>query len=298
MLKFKVSIVAALFFFPDSQLFAGAWTLQRGDLRVKTYFLFQETTERYYSRNTPCPIEENCSRSGQRVNFPFNGESTVKAVYWEVNYGLLHRLQLNFQIPFFDISFTDIANPQRPSTSDIGDIRFGAKYRLLANPLVSTFKIEAKAPTGFFNKDTEVVPIGDGQWDLDFTGQFGKSLWPFPAYLNLDLGYRIRFAPDTQTSTRDPGNEFFFRGEAGYNVLDNLLIKTAVSGLYGNKFEQEGVVIVDSEREVLFIEPGIYWLIKNPLAIEASAQISLSGKNYPAGEVFNFGVSYRFSRLK
>ena len=232
------------------------------------------------------------------MRFPFNGESKIKAVFLDLSYGLLDQLQLNVQVPYYDIEFTDFADPNRPSTTDIGDIRFGAQYRLIANPLVSSVKIEAKAPTGFFNRDAEIVPIGDGQWDLDLVARFGKSLWPIPAYVNLDVGYRFRFKPAEKTSTRDPGNEFIFRAEAGYNILKTLQVKAGLSGLYGNKFKQENLVVDESQREILFFEPGIHWNVQGPLAIDTGIQISLSGKNYTAGQVFNFGVSYNFSLLR
>ena len=143
--------------------YAGAWTLKRGQLKVKTSFLYQKTGDRYYSRNTPCPPGHECTNSGQRVPFPFDGESKVTAVYVDLDFGLTDRLQLAVQIPYFAIEFGDLANPERPKSTDIGDIRFGAKYRLLTNPIVSSLVVVAKAPTGFFNKESEVVPIDHRQ---------------------------------------------------------------------------------------------------------------------------------------
>lgn len=297
-LGLQIFLISILTLVLTGNSYAGAWTLKRGQLLVKTSLLYQKTTDRYYSRNTPCPAGHNCTSSGQRVPFPFDGESKVTAVYLDLDYGLTDRLQLGVQIPYFDIEFEDLANPDRPKSTDIGDIRFGAKYRFFTNPIVSTIGIAAKAPTGFFNKDAEVVPVGDGQWDLEFTGQFGRSLWPVRGYVNLDIGYRLRFTPDIETSTLDPGNEFFFRGEGGYSVSKILLLKVVLSGLYGGKFLSEDLTILDSQREVLFLEPGIYLSITDNLAFESSVQFSLSGKNYTAGEVFNVGLSYSLSLLK
>lgn len=277
--------------------YAGAWTLKRGQFWIKSSFYYQKTNERYYSRNTPCPLNENCTAAGQRVDFAFDGESRLTALYLEASYGLFNPLELTLEVPYFNISFTDLADPERDNTTGIGDLRFGARYNFLSKPILSTFKVEAKAPTGFFNKDTEAVPVGDGQWDLEFEGQFGKSLWPLPAYVNLDLGYRFRFKPDAETSTLDPGDEFYFRGEAGYNLTRSFLLKVSLHGLFGQKFKQTDLTIEDSEREILYIEPGFYWVVKGPLALESSVQISLSGKNFPAGQIYSFGVSYTFSPL-
>ncbi len=290
-----IMLILGCFFLWSGKVYAGAWTLKRGQLGVKFSLSYQKTDERYYSRITPCPLGHTCTRSGQRVPFAFDGESRFTGLFADVNYGLTDEIEFDLQIPFFDIAFTDDVNPLRPKTADIGDIRFGLRYRYLSSPVVSTLAIAAKAPTGFFNKDAEVVPIGDGQWDLEFMGEFGKSLWPAPAYLNLDLGYRIRFAPDIATSNRDPGNEFFFRGEGGYHLFNSLLFKIAVNGLYGAKFIQSNLAIQDSQRQVLYFESGVFWTIKKPLAFDASIQYTLSGKNFPAGAVYNVGLYYLFS---
>ncbi|MFQ5823725.1 MAG: hypothetical protein ACE5JB_06695 [bacterium] len=276
-------------------VYAGAWTLKRGQLWIKSSVFYQKTDKRYYSRNQPCPLID--CRKGQQVPFPFNGESRVTAVYWDINYGLTDQIELDLQIPFFDISFKDDPNPLRPKTSSVGDIRFGARYRFISKPIVSTIGVAAKAPTGLFNKDAEFVPIGDGQWDFEIQGQFGRSLWPLPGYVNVDIGYRFRFEPDIETSDLDPGNEFYFRGEAGYNIRRNILIKAALDGFWGERFTNRGTHLkfIDSERNILYFEPGIYWMFLAPWAAEASVKFSLSGKNYPSGQIFGFGLSYMFS---
>ncbi len=278
-------------------LHAGAWTLEKGRLRVKTAFLYQKTSEQYYSLNTPCPLGVRCTEAGQRVDFPFDGESRFSSMYSEFDYGLFERVQLHLALPFYDIRFTDLANPNRPATSGIGDIRFGGKYLLLTKPAAIALAVFAKAPTGFVNRDVEVVPIGDAQWDLEFATQIGKSLWPIHGYLNLDLGYRFRFAPDLDRSTVEPGDEIFFRGEAGYNFFEDLLAKVVVSGFWGTEFKNHSrnggaLDIRDSERRVLFLEPALYWNAIGGLAVEGSVKFSLAGKNVVAGLVYSLGLSY------
>ena len=294
---YHFSLIVCLFSL-TTQALAGAWTLKRGNLWVKSSFFYQKTDERFYSRNQPCPLR-NCEK-GQRVPFPFNGESRVTAIYFDINYGLLDWLELDVQIPYFDIAFTDDSNPFRDNTTSVGDIRFGARFRWLTNPVVSTLKIQAKAPTGLFNKDSEFVPIGDGQWDLEIQGQFGRSLWPLPFYVNLDIGYRFRFEPNVETTDLDPGDEFTLRAEAGYNITQHLLLKAAIDGFWGDEFTNITTQLRfrDSGRNILYFEPGIYWQIYPPLAVEASTKISLSGKNYPAGVIYSGGVSYTFSIFK
>ncbi|MFQ5823848.1 MAG: hypothetical protein ACE5JB_07330 [bacterium] len=53
----------------------------------------------------------------------------------------------------------------------------GVRYRILSKPLVSTVRIGAKTPTGFFTKDSEVIPIGDGH--RVFAGRTICKIQPF-----------------------------------------------------------------------------------------------------------------------
>ena len=234
-------------------LFAGAWTLRKGHLWVKTAFLIQRTRERYANPTLFCG-------NGERAPYFFNGKVKSNALYLDVWYGLTDRFELQLQLPYFDIAFEDDVNPDRPSSQGLGDVRFGLRYRVPFRPIVTTFRIGVKAPTGFFNKDSEVVPIGDGQWDMDISADFGRSLWPLPAYLNLALGYRFRFEPDLQTTNLDPGDEFWFRAEAGVQIRKNVEIKTAVEGFWGQKFTallaNSNFKINHSERQILYIKPG------------------------------------------
>ncbi len=299
-LFFVLPAVSLLLFGCPPETYAGAWTLKRGQLSVKSTLLYQNTSERYYSANTPCPLGESCTRSGQRVSFPFDGESRLTALFFDVNYGILDRLQLGLQIPYFDIQFTDIPDPTRPGTSEIGDTRFGAKYLVFKAPFVTAVEVQAKAPTGFFNRDAEIVPVGDGQWDLDVSLQFGKSLWPIRGYVNLEAGHRTRFAPDLDKANVQPGDELFWSAEAGYTFLpEKFGAKGALSGLSGGKFKalqaDGGFEIADSEREAVNLEVGLWWRWQRALSVEASVTKSLSGKNFPAGEVFGIGVAYLFS---
>lgn len=286
-----------LVLFPDQQLLAGAWTLKKGKLWVKSSFLIQRTKDRYASRNIICG-DRRC-RNGQRTRFFFNGKIANSATYFDFRYGLTDRIEVQFQVPYFDISFKDDVNPERPTTTDFGDIRFGLRYRIPFKPLVTTIRIGAKAPTGFFNVDSEVVPVGDGQWDLEVSAQFGRSFWPIPVYANLAVGYRFRYEPAITTTNLDPGDEFTLRAEAGLNITKNILIKTALDGFWGQEFTaiftDSKFKLPDTERAILYFEPGIFWQVLGPVALDASVRFSLSGMNFPAGQVVGFGVSYTFS---
>lgn len=279
-----------------SPLFAGAWTLSQGELRVKTSYFLQNTRERYASRVLFCG-NRRCN-NGERIPFFFDGEVESNALYFDAWFGLTDRIELQFQLPYFDIAFRDDVNPERPSTENVGDIRFGVRYRIPFEPIVTTIRVGAKAPTGFFNRDAEVVPVGDGQWDLELKADFGRSFWPAPLYANANIGYRIRFEPDTETSNLAPGNELTFGAEIGYSPLNNLLLKGGLSGFSGKAFvalfPESELRLQDSERRIIYATSGLIWNIRESLAFELSVRISLAGKNYPAGQIYGTGLSYTF----
>ena len=290
------SIIFLILIFSAEGLFAGAWTLRKGRLWVKSAFLIQRTSERYASETIFCG--DQLCRNGQRTPYFFNGRVESNATYLDIWYGLTDRFELQLQLPYFDIAFEDEVNPNRPSSQGLGDVRFGLRYRIPFKPIVTTFRIGAKAPTGFFNKDSEVVPIGEGQWDLEVSADFGRSFWPLPAYTNLSVGYRFRFEPDLQTTNLDPGDEFWFRAETGIKVGSTFEIKTLLEGFWGQEFTalfaDSNLRINNSERRILYFRPGIGWMIFEPLEFEFSTLFSLSGKNYPAGNIYILGLAYTF----
>ncbi|MFQ5640307.1 MAG: hypothetical protein ACE5IR_20190 [bacterium] len=289
-------ILVCTSFIAAHQLHAGAWTLKKRQLWVKSTFLVQQTSDRYASINIVCG-DATC-RNGQKTPYFFNGKIETSAIIFDLWYGLTDHIELRFQLPYYDIAFKDEVNPERPSTNDIGDIRFAARYRLPFDPIVTTLRIGAKAPTGFFNKDSEVVPIGDGQWDLEIGAEFGRSFWPIPAYANLMLQYRFRFEPDLETTNLDPGDELEFRAEAGVTVYKNIGVKALLEGFWGQEFtalsENSNFQLSNSERRILYFRPGIWGTFFKSLEYEFSVRFSLSGKNFPAGQIFMTGLSYTF----
>ena len=277
---------------------AGAWTLEKNKLRLKSSFFLQQTAYRFASGITFCgeiPCED-----GERATYLFNGKLQSYATFFNAAYGLSNRLELQIALPYYQISFTDDVDPKRAKTRSIGDLVFGARYNVMLKPLAYTVKIESKAPTGFFNKDAEIVPVGDGQWDLHIVNQFGRSLHPVKAYINIDIGYKIRFAPNASKSNLHPGNEFHFRSETGYNPTPGLWVKMAVAGFQGKEFRaafgNSELLLTDSERKIVYLEPGLYWEFNSNWAVDLMVKYAISGKNYPAGFVYGAGISYTLQK--
>ncbi len=87
--------------------------------------------------------------------------------------------------------------------------------------------------------DVTIVPLGEGQWDLEIFGEIGHSFWPAPVYAELWLGYRERLA--NTTTFKDPGAEYVFLAESGVNPSSRTLLKATLDGFAGRNWVVEGI---------------------------------------------------------
>ena len=58
------------------------------------------------------------------------------------------------------------------------DVRVGLRYGIVEDPVLTTLGFKLKLPTGDFENDAEIVPVGEGQLDYELTFEIGRSLWP------------------------------------------------------------------------------------------------------------------------
>jgi hypothetical protein len=253
---------------------------------MKSALFYQATSEQFCSGNLAF-----CSRH-QRAPFdPFiGGRSKSLAVFTEAAYGLTGWLDLGVQVPYFSLEFRDLSNPLRPRTSKFGDIRFYARYRLFTNPVVTSIRFGAKSPTGGVNVDSEVVPIGEGQWDLEFYGDVGRSFTSFPGYANLSLGYRVRTRNDLFNFK--PGDEASLLLEGGWALIPRLMAKGTIDYLYSGHPKSLGFTFTSQRRELLTVAPGFLYTPMSDLTIEALIRLPLRGQGFPAGPQFSLGLSY------
>lgn len=291
------TLTSLLWSFPASA-FAGAWTLPKGSLWLKTAIFYQSTDSRFCSgqdAQSPAFHQVGCTSAGQSTPFdPFiGGESTALIVYSEATYGVTGWLDLGVQIPFYRLEFTNMANPNRPRSNSFGDIRFFAKYRALLKPLVASLTVAAKSPTGKFDVDAEVVNVSEGQWDVDFFAEVSKSFWPIPGYASLGFGYRIRTDNDDFEHTM--ANEMIALGEIGYELIPRVMVKGTVDWLRGQrprvKATNEPLL---ERRELLTIAPGVFYKLQKNLGLEASVRLPVRGQDFPDGPQFMGAVSYQF----
>ena len=256
---------------------AGGWTLSRGTTWLRTGFMVQITDDRYFI-------------DGRRIPYFFEGHNQTLAAFVDLRHGISDRLEAVVQLPFFSISFDDLAAER--NTTGIGDLRLGLRYNLLPGPIVATVGAMVKFLTGEFVNDAEIVPVGEGQYDFEITAEVARSLWPRPGYVTALIGYRWR-AANKETGIHH-GNEVLWSFEAGYGVAPHVTLKALVRGLQGLETTSFGLPLPSLERRIVYLEPGVMVELSPRRTLELSVPMSLSGQNWPAGPVFNIGVFQTF----
>ena len=247
----------------------------RGKLWAKTALFVQKTDERY-------------NAIGERVPWIANGEADSRALFTDFIFGLRSDLDLWLQIPYFDLRFQDVANDLR--STGIGDIRGWLRWQFASLGNGSTplaLRVGAKAPIGASSPDAFVIPLGEGQWDLEAFGEIGHSFFPIPAYAELWLGYRARL--ENTEKVFDPGGEFVFLTEAGVQPTPGTLFKVTFDGFRARRLKSDRVVTAN-KRRISTLQLGAAFRI-GPIWPEAAVRIPLAGQDFPAGPQFVFGAS-------
>lgn len=245
------------------------WTRAKvGGLWVKTAFFFQRTDQRF-------------DETGSRVPWLDMGESDARALYTDIVLGLHRDLDVWLQIPFFDLRFNRDFDPKR--TTGFGDARGWVRWKVIdlfneSTPVALRFG--AKAPIGSSPLDAEIIPVGDGQWDLEGFAEIGHSFWPAPAYAELWFGYRARF--ENREKAKDPGGEYVFLTEVGVNPTPRTLVKATLDGFWSRRWIVEGV-LTNTKRRILQLQLSAAVGVPRPIWTELGVRFPLGGRNFPAG---------------
>ena len=277
-------LIAALCILAPQAAYAGAWTLEKGQVWSKITGLYQATDEHY-------------DKDGEPSGIP--ADYTSQEVYLDVYYGVTKRFDLGVQFGALNRKFENFTSNRhremfgyRAKESGLGDIRVFGKVNLVHEPVVGTLMLGIKAPTGDFRAAPEAMSAGNGQWDVEVVAQIGKSYWPIPIYANIDLGYRLR--ETNETIHHNPDDELIYNVEIGGSPVDRLNIALKLEGISG------------AGRRVTYAIPTAIVSLPQGIALEAAARVSVLGRADPslgapytffAGSTFLVGISYTGSLM-
>lgn len=295
--SFAFTLLVAVACPVPEDVFAGAWTLPKNHVWCKIAVLGQTTHEEYVGApgsgrgSDPTRIYN----VGNRAPYRFNGRYRSRAIFFDLFYGATDRIDIGLQLPFFRQEYQDtplLTGFGEPRTATgFGDIRGLLKFNLFNLGTVGTLKLGFKAPSGEFVNEDGLIPVGEGQWDFDAAVQLGRSFWPRPVYANADVGYRLRLR--NAETDRDPGNEWTFLAETGLRVRRNALVGIKVHGIRGKAATVFGARIHSDIKKVTYISPAISLGPFRRFTLETALNISVHGRNYPAGWMAVVGLSYQ-----
>ena len=258
---------------------------------MKAGFQYLSTDDRFAA--VPGFDQESGGRfaSGDRTPFFFGGKNRTATWTLDAWLGLIRGWEAHGQIPVYRSTFTDTANPNRPASSGFGDLRLSLKRRVTQGPIATAVEVGVKAPTGKSQGfgDSEVVPLGEGQWDAEVIGHLGHSFWPVPAYAEASAGYRVRGKNDANGF--DPGDEWLGTAAVGGHLgLSRFDVRLGWDWLYGRTTEAAGVTL-DQRREFMSLGPTVGYRVSPGVRLESGVRIALRGQDYPAGVTWSFGVT-------
>ena len=238
----------------------------------------------YRERSPSSAVSGRSSSEGTKAAY------LTRALFFEYERGITHRWDVKAQLPFFNIAFDDIADER--TSNGPGDLRIESRYNLVRDPLVLTVGGAIKFPTGEFVNDAEIVPVGEGQYDVDVFVEVGRSLWPVRGYVTGKIGYRFR--TKNQEIDIDFGDELIWRVEGGYQFGKRIYSKIALRGLQGFESTSFDFPIDSLRRQAVYLEPGASFTLAASRAIEVTVPISIAGRNWPAGPVLNIHFTQTF----
>jgi hypothetical protein len=266
--------------------------LPKGQVWTKITGLTQSTQEEYVAVGGSGrePDIARLYEPGERGRYRENGHYQSKAFFLDFFYGVTNRFDVGLQVPFFRQTFKNVGFRPSNTASGFSDIRVFTKFNVVQKPFIGTLKLGAKVPTGKFENQDGIIPVGEGQWDFDFITQLGRSFWPLPIYTNLDIGYRLRLKNDA--INRDPGNEWFFHAEIGYQPKVKIRLALKVEGIQGNPSRVFNIELPRDIKRITYLSPTLLVGPYQNVAFETTVRISAGGRNFPAGHMWVVGISY------
>ncbi|TGU70758.1 hypothetical protein E4633_17340 [Geomonas terrae] len=270
----SLTVVALLGAFQVSNCFAGAWTANKGGFYEKASFNF------YYA-------DKNFDRDGNRRDLSDRGKFTDYNLSNYFEYGLIDSLTV-----LNSISYKWLENDNdlsRATAHGIGDIDFGARYRLFQSDAVGVISTQllVKVPGGYDRNDP--LPMGNDQYDTELRLLYGRSLYPkLPGYANLEIGYRLRAG--------DPSDELRYLVEIGFDLGKNFFTRAKLDGIYsinnGSKVDGSGNPTTTNNFDLGKLDLTLGYQVTPAMGVELGYRPDLYGQNTAAGA--NYSVALYF----
>ena len=283
-----------------------AWVQPKGHAYVKLSLSDVTASEQYRFDGERKPYADNVEGDA------FFDES----LYLYGEYGLTDNLTLVTIIPYKTIRVLDAAFEYE--TEGVGSVMVGLRtgikrlFGLTDGPHTLAANFMLTLPTGYTRNFTPSV--GPGQVDFQTTINYGVSLWPFPGYAQVGLGYRYRSALYTFSAATDCqegtdvncfadvepkyDDEVLFSGEAGVNLGRWALVQVIGFGVMSNRTPDAETTFsirnpIPTRQRYTKIGGGLTLYPLRKLGIGVQVFVTPSGRNTIRSTDVFWGVEYR-----
>ncbi|MEM6647380.1 MAG: transporter [Bacteroidota bacterium] len=230
---------------------------------------------------------------GQRERIFADGHAVTTSLYVTVALGVVRGVDAWVQAPLHQLQYNDAATNR--SRAGLGDVRLYLRAAPEAFGITAPFPIALRAgiklPGGDFPVDAEVIPLGEGQRDMEAMLEVGQSFYPRSLYAHGWLGYRARSA--NTEAARAPGDEAFGFFTIGGSVQRIGWRMIAEGYLNVQDPTIQGIAVPSARRQALTVQPTLSYPIGRG-AVEVGIRTTLAGQNVPAGVAFTLGYFHRF----
>jgi hypothetical protein len=232
--------------------------------------------------------DEFFNHLGTSQPFLADSEFHTRSLFLTGAVGLREGLEIWAQVPIHRLR-VDAASGESTSTG-VGDIRLATRMgsELLGLEVPLALRAGLKVPGSGFPVDATVLPLSEGQTDLEVSLESGTGLGELPLYLMGWVGYRWR--GENADADRKPGNERFAHLAVG-GTVGGLAWELAADGLWGQAPEAQGITLEGERRRLIQVMPTIGYGIGGG-RLELGSQIPVYGKNLPNGVGLSLGYRY------
>jgi len=194
-----------------------------------------------------------------------------------VYYGVMDQLEIgvkpNFQMLKFEPAEVTRGDDSVEGTG-LGDTWVYAKYMFMPEPMM-TARLGAKVATGNDEPDEDEIGTGSGQMDIDAALMLGMPAGP--GVFDAAVGYRMRM--EHTDSEWKPGDEIHFAACYGYGMGEALTLNIGADGYFGSDGEFAGEAVEDSGCNIVYVNPGVDYMMESGLTLGADFHYPLMGKS-------------------
>ncbi len=228
--------------------------------------------------------------------FNEGGRALTTSLFATAVAGVYRGADVWLQVPYHRLAFNDVAAERR--STGLGDPRLHGRIgpALFGLPAVPVaLRGGVKFPLGRFTRDAEVIPLSEGQYDVEVMLEAGRSFYPTPLYVMGWAGYRWRAF--NREIDRKPGDERFAYAAVG-GRLRSFDWKLAVEGLWGLAPRRRlpsglEIPLALDRRELVQLLPSVGYGV-GPGTLELGGRFPVAGRNLPAGPAFFAGYFARW----